>query len=104
MLMMIISDKRGGSLLLFLVSYSYCTLRHSHINENLIPLKNKPAKNGSARLGSALPQHVAKNILVKEERWDGAATGREGGRNCSYEQHLRFDWCKPEAVTNLHWI
>lgn len=79
-MIIIISDKRGGSLLLFLVSCSYRTLRHSHMNENLIPLKTKPAKNGSARMVSALPQHVAKNILVKEERWDGAAMGRQGGR------------------------
>lgn len=29
--------------------------------------------------GSALPRRVAEHGLAKEERWDGAAEGREGG-------------------------
>lgn len=56
------------------------------MNENLILLKTKSAKNGSARLVPVLFQHPD-----KEERWGGAAQGREGGRqggDCPYEQHL----------------
>jgi len=68
------------------------------MNENLTNVKTKPAKNGSARLISTLSQHVAKNILVEEDKWDGAAEGREGGTALASRTFI-LDRCKPEAIT-----
>lgn len=72
------------------------------MNENLILLKTKSAKDGSGRLVSVLFQHVPKNILVKRRGGmvllrAGSGEGREGAALTS--SIFALDWCKREAIT-----
>lgn len=84
----------------FLPSFTHCYQTHSSRSENLIHLKTKPAENVSARLGSAQPQHGAKNVLVpgKEEGGgESAAKGGQGSTNLLLQAASQIGCSNPET-------
>lgn len=77
----------------FLPSFTHSYQTRSSRSENVIHLKTKPAENVSARLGSAQPQHRAKNVLVPRKEGGGHTVLLRvgmGAPNCFYKQHLRL--------------
>lgn len=80
----------------FTHSYQTCFSR----SENVIHLKTKPAENVSARLGSAQPQHRAKNVLVPRKEGGGAHSAAKGGHGSTkllLQAASQIGCCNPET-------